>query len=123
MLECLDFSMKRQTNTIDATDKILGRLATEIVILLRGKHRPNFIPSKDVGDFVIVKNIKKVKFTGKKIAQKKYFHHTGYLGHLKEIPLKKLFEKKPAEVLRKAVWGMLPKNRLRKEMIKRLKIE
>lgn len=115
--------MERKTHTIDATNKILGRLATKIAILLRGKHKPDFLPFKDMGDFVIVKNIRKIKFTGKKFEKKKYYRHTGYLGGLKEIPLKRLFEKNPAEVLKKAVWGMLPKNKLRAKMIKRLKIE
>lgn len=115
--------MKRNTHTIDATDKALGRLATEIVVLLRGKHKPDFVPNKDAGDFVIVKNISKIKFTGRKLEQKKYFHHSGYLGGLKEISLKNFFEKNPAEVLKKAVLGMLPKNKLKAEMIKRLKTE
>jgi len=127
--------MERKTHTIDATDKVLGRLASEVVILLRGKHKPDFAPYKDIGDFVIVKNVGKLKVTGKKMEQKKYFHHTGYLGGVKFTPLKKLFQEKftphrakgsgtgPAEVLKKAVYGMLPKNKLRAKMIKRLKIK
>ena len=115
--------MKREIHTIDATGKVLGRLATEIAVLLRGKHKPDFVPYKDMGDFVVVKNVDKIKVTGKKIEKKKYYRHSGYLGGLKEIPLKKLFEKNPAEVLRKAVWGMLPNNKLRPEQIKRLKFE
>jgi len=113
--------MKRETHTIDATNKVLGRLASEITILLRGKNKPDFAPYKDIGDFVVVKNVEKLKFTGKKIDQKKYYRHSGYLGGLREIPLKKLLKERPAEVLRKAVWGMLPKNKLRAKMIKRLK--
>ncbi|KPJ56082.1 50S ribosomal protein L13 [Parcubacteria bacterium DG_74_2] len=115
--------MKRETHTINASGKVLGRLATEIAVLLRGKHKPEFVLYKDIGDFVIVKNVAQIKFTGKKMEQKIYFHHSGYLGGLKEAPLKKLFEKDPAEVLKKAVWGMLPKNKLRAEQIKRLKVE
>ena len=115
--------MKRDTHIIDATGKILGRLASEIVILLRGKHRPDFLPYKDMGDFVTVKNVGKIKVTGKKMEQKIYFRHSEYLGGLKEIPLKTLFKTNPAEVLKKAVFGMLPKNKLRARMIKRLKIE
>lgn len=115
--------MQRKTHTIDATGKVLGRLASEIVILLRGKHKPDFAPYKDAGDFVVVKNVKNLKFTGKKIEQKKYFRHSGHLGGEKFIPLKKLFKEKPAEVLKRAVYGMLPKNKLRARMIKRLKIE
>lgn len=116
--------MKRATHTIDATNKVLGRLASQIAILLRGKHKPDFRPNQDVGDFVIIKNVSKIRFTGKKMEKKKYYRHTaGYLGALKEIALKKIFEKDPAEVLRKAVYGMLPKNKLRAQQIKRLKIE
>ena len=115
--------MKRNTHTVDATAKILGRLATEIAVLLRGKHKPDFVPYKDMGDFVVVKNVDKIKFTGRKMEQKKYYRHSGYPGGLKEIPLKKIFDRSPSEVLKKAVWGMLPKNRLRKEQIKRLKYD
>ena len=115
--------MERKTHTIDASGKVLGRLATQIAVLLRGKHKPTFVPYKDEGDSVVVKNIKNLKFTGKKLEQKKYYRYSGYPGGLKETPLKKLFTEKPAEVLKKAVWGMLPRNKLRKEMIKRLKIE
>ena len=115
--------MERETHTIDATGKVLGRLASEIATLLRGKHKPNFLPYKNMGDFVIVRNVEKLKITGKKMEQKKYFTHSGYPGGWKEIPLKILLEKDPAKVLKKAVFGMLPKNRLREKMIKRLKIE
>lgn len=115
--------MENKTHTIDASGKALGRLATEIVTILRGKHKPDFVPYKDTGDFVLVKNIKNIKFTGEKLEQKKYYRHTGYLGGLKEIKLKELFEKNPAEVLKRAVFGMLPRNKLRRLMIKKLKIE
>lgn len=114
--------MERKTHTIDATDKVLGRLAAEIAVLLRGKQKPDFAPHKDIGDFVVVKNLDKLKFTGKKIEQKKYYRHSGYLGGLKSAPLKTLL-KNPADVLWEAVFGMLPKNRLRAKMIKRLKVE
>ena len=115
--------MERKTHTIDATDKVLGKLATEIAVLLRGKQRSDFRPNLDMGDFVVVKNVSKLKITGKKKEQKKYFRHSGYLGGQKEVPFKKIFKINPAEVLRKAVFGMLPKNKLRAEQIKRLKIE
>jgi large subunit ribosomal protein L13 len=115
--------MERKTHTIDATGKVLGRLASEIAILLRGKNKPDFVPYKDMGEFVVVRNIAKIRFTGKKMEQKKYYHHTAYLGGLKNISLKELFKKNPAQVLRKAVMGMLPKNKLRARIIKRLKIE
>lgn len=114
--------MERQTHTIDASGKALGRLATGIAVLLRGKHKPDFAPYKDIGDFVNVKNIAELKLTGKKLEKKVYYRHSGYPGGLKEIPLRKLFSKEPGEVLRKAVWGMLPKNKLRARQIKRLKI-
>ncbi len=115
--------IKRKTHTIDAKGKILGRLATEIAVLLRGKHKPNFVPYLDMGDAVTIKNVKEIKLTGKKTEQKKYYRHSGYPGGLKEIPFKKMFEKNPNLVLRKAVFGMLPKNKLRAKMIKHLKFE
>ncbi|MDD5144932.1 MAG: 50S ribosomal protein L13 [Candidatus Pacebacteria bacterium] len=115
--------MERQTHTIDASGRVLGRLAVEIAALLRGKSKSDFVSYKDMGDFVIVKNADKVKFTGKKIEQKKYYHYSGYLGGLKEVPLKRLFAARPTEVLKKAVYGMLPKNTLRVQQIKRLKFE
>lgn len=115
--------IKRKTYTIDAANQVLGRLAVKIAILLRGKNKPDFLPNKDVGDFVVVKNVDKIRITGKKSENKIYYHHSGYPGGLKKVPFKKLFEKNPGEVLRKAVFGMLPKNRLRARQIKRLKIK
>lgn len=115
--------MQRNTYTIDATNRILGRLAVQVSGLLRGKGKADFVPYKDMGDVVIIKNARNIKVSGKKADQKKYYHHSLYLGGLKEIPFKKLFEKDPAKVLRKAVWGMMPKNTLRDEQIKRLRIE
>lgn len=114
--------MERKTHTIDAANRVLGRLATEIAMLLRGKSKLDFAPYKDIGDFVVVKNVNKIRLTGKKSEQKIYYHHTGYLGGLKEIPLRKIFETSPGEILKKAVFGMLPKNKLRVKQIKRLKI-
>jgi len=115
--------MERETHTIDAGGKSLGRLASEISLLLRGKHKPDFAPYKDIGDFVVVENIKNIKFTGRKLEQKRYYRHTGYLGGLKEIVLGKLFLQNPAKVLEKAVFGMLPGNKLRAVMMKRLKVK
>jgi len=115
--------MKRQTLTIDATDQSVGRIAVKIALALRGKHRANFQPNQDAGDFVVVKNITKVKFTGKKLEQKKYYHHTSYPGGLRAVPMKKIFAENPGEVLKKAVWGMLPTNKLRSRQIKRLKCQ
>jgi len=113
--------MQRETHTIDATGKSLGRLAVEVAILLRGKQKPDFVLYKDMGDFVRVKNMEKVRITGKKLEQKIYRHHTGYPGSLKKTPMKVIFAKNPGEVLRRAVLGMLPKNKLRAKQIKRLK--
>ena len=115
--------MERKIHIIDAKGKVLGRLASQIAILLRGKHKRDFDPSKDMGDVVIVKNVDKMKFTGKKLKKKKYYWHSGYPGGLKERTLEEMFKKDPKWVLREAVLGMLPKNRLRKKMIKRLKFE
>lgn len=115
--------MERKTHTIDATGKVLGRLAVQIALLLRGKEKPTFLPYKDEGDFIIVKNMKNIKVTGKKLEQKKYYRHSGYPGGFKEISMRELLNKNPAEVLKKAVFGMLPKNKTREVIIKRLKIE
>lgn len=115
--------MKRETHTVDASGQVLGRLATQIVVLLRGKQKPDFAPYKDIGDFVVVKNVEKIKLTGRKKEQKKYYHHTGFLGGLKEVSLEKIFKRDPGEILKRAVYGMLPKNKLRAKQIKRLKID
>lgn len=115
--------MERKTHTIDATGKVLGRLAAEISVLLRGKNKADFAPYKDMGDIIVIKNADKLKITGKKIEKKIYYHHTGYLGGLKKTPLKSIFKKEPGEVLKMAVFGMLPKNKLRAKQIKRLKFE
>lgn len=115
--------MERETHIIDAKNRPLGRLAVEIAVILRGKHKESFAPHKDTGDFVVVKNIEDISFTGKKRNEKIYYRHTGYLGGLKEKPLKKLFKESPEEVLKKAVFGMVPKNKLRQKQMKRLKIE
>lgn len=114
----------RKTHIVDADGKALGRLAVEVAVLLRGKNKATFVPYKDVGDIVVVKNIDKMKFTGNKLENKNYFHFTGYLGNLKKATLKEfLIKKGPKEVLRKAVMGMLTKNTLRDRQIKRLKFE
>ena len=112
----------RKTHLIDATDRVLGRLASEVAALLHGKNKPDFSPYKDIGDFVIIKNVKNLKITGRKMKQKEYFRHSGFLGGVRLTPFKKLFKENPAEVFKKAVYGMLPKNKLRTKMIKRLKI-
>lgn len=111
-----------QTFRIDATDKVLGRLASEVAVLLRGKNKATFQPHLDSGNEVIISNAAKIKITGRKLGQKKYYHYSGYPGGLKERKLADLFKKNPAMVLKKAIWNMLPKNKLRAKMIKRLKI-
>ena len=115
-------TVTRKKVVIDADNKSLGRLAVEVAVILRGKHRPDFVPYKDMGDTVVVKNVDKMKFTGDKLEQKNYFRFTGYLGNLKKQTLKEFLAKKgPKEVLRTAVMGMLAKNKLRAKQIKRLK--
>ena len=123
MLECLNVQMKRSTYTIDAAGKVLGRLASQIAILLRGKHKKNFQSNIDMGDFVIVKNVDMIRVTGKKMEKKKYYRHSEYMGGLKEISLKELFAKNPAQVLKMAVQRMMPRNKLARQQIKRLKFE
>lgn len=101
----------------------MGRLATKVASLLRGKNKPDFRPDVDVGDFVIVSNVAELKFSGNKESNKIYYRHSGYLGHLKKEPLGKMFKRNPEEVFKKAVYGMLPKNKLRDAQIKRLKFQ
>ena len=116
--------IQRKIISVDADNKSLGRLAVEVAVLLRGKNKPSFVPYKDMGDIVLVKNIDKMKFTGNKLENKNYFHYTGYLGNLKKKTLKEfLIKSGPKEVLRNAVMGMLCKNKLRAKQIKRLRFE
>lgn len=114
--------IKRVWYLVDAKDRTLGRLASQVAQILRGKHKPTYTPNMDTGDFVIVINAAKVKLTGDKLEKKKYYHHSGYPGGLKERSYKVLMEEKPAFVMKKAVWGMLPHNRLGRTMIKKLKV-
>ncbi|KZT06473.1 60S ribosomal protein L23 [Laetiporus sulphureus 93-53] len=107
---------------VDASDRILGKLAERIAIVLMGKHKPVFDPSLDCGDYVVVTNARKVKVTGKKADQIIYRHHTMYPGNLKEIKYKDMMKRKPDEIIRKAVSGMLPKNKLRDRRLERLRI-
>lgn len=116
-------ALKRGHHEIDATGQAIGRIATQVAMFLRGKNKPSFTPHIDAGSHVTVVNVSKVKFTGNKLVQKDYYHHTMYPGGLRRTPMKKIFEKDPGEVLRRAVYGMLPKNRQRDEMMKRLKIK
>ena len=107
---------------VDAADKTLGRLATEIALRLRGKHKPEYTPHVDTGDFIVVVNADKVRVTGRKSEDKIYHHHTGYVGNLKSISFEKLQAKAPGRVVELAVKGMLPKNSLGRAMFKKLKV-
>lgn len=107
---------------VDARDMVLGRLASQVAARLRGKHNPLYTPHVDCGDFVIVLNADKVKLTGRKADQKMYYHHSGYIGGLKSINAEKLLEKRPEDLIRFAVKGMLPKNRLGRKLFKKLKV-
>jgi large subunit ribosomal protein L13 len=114
--------IKRQWHVIDASDKILGKVATQAASLLMGKHKPIFSRHLDTGDFVVITNAEKVQVTGNKTKQKLYYRHSGYPGGLKSISLEKLLQTDPARVIEYAVKGMLPKNRLRAGMMKRLRV-
>jgi len=107
---------------IDATDVVLGRLASKVAHMLKGKHKPQYQPHTDEGDYIIVINAKKIRVTGNKLSDKMYYKHTGYIGNMKETPLGKMLDKKPDFVIKNAVKGMLPKNTLGRTMIKKLKI-
>ena len=120
-------SAKKETVTrswyvVDATDKTLGRLSTEIANRLRGKHKPEFTPHVDTGDYIVVVNAEKVKVTGNKTTDKVYHHHTGYPGGIKSITFDKMIDKAPERIIEKAVKGMMPKNRLSRSMMTKLKI-
>jgi len=119
------YSAKRSDNkenwcVIDAKDKILGRLASRVAYRIRGKHSPLYTPHVDTGDWVIIINADKVRLTGNKMDQKIYYRHSGYIGGIKSETAKELFEKKPNEVLKKAIKGMLPKNRLGRKLCRKL---
>lgn len=114
--------IKSKWYIIDASQKSLGRIATEAARLLRGKHRPTFTPNQDTGDYVIILNCKNIVLTGKKIDQKIYRHHSGYIGGMKEVTARDMLEKDPGKVMMMAVKGMLPHNRLGRKMIKKLRV-
>jgi len=113
---------ERKWFVADASDKVLGRLATHVASILRGKHKPQFAPNIDVGDHVIVVNAAGVKLTGKKIQEKELKHFSGYAGGLRRIPYEKLMRERPELVVEKAIKGMLPHNRLGRKMAKKLKV-
>ncbi|MCU7934606.1 MAG: 50S ribosomal protein L13 [Candidatus Thiodiazotropha sp. (ex Dulcina madagascariensis)] len=114
--------VRRNWYLVDATDKTLGRLSTEIARRLRGKHKPEYTPHVDTGDYIVVVNAEKIRVTGNKLADKMYHHHTGYIGNMKSINLDKLLKKAPERVIQHAVKGMMPKNPLGRAMFKKLRI-
>lgn len=114
--------VKRDWYLVDATDKTLGRLSSEIARRLRGKHKPEYTPHVDTGDYIVVINAEKLRVTGNKAKGKLYQHHTGYIGNLKTITFEKLQQKAPGRVLEKAVKGMLPRNPLGRAMYRKLKV-
>ena len=127
MNSCKTYSLRKEDTVrnwyvVDAKDQILGRLSTEIATRLRGKNKPDYTPHIDNGDFIVVINAEQIKTTGNKPADKKYYRHSGYPGGIKETSLQELLAKKPREVLYKSVRGMLPKNRLGRAQLKKLKI-
>ncbi len=114
--------LDRKWYLVNADGKVLGRLSTELVKILKGKNKPTYTPHMDTGDFVVVVNAGKVTLTGKKMKDKVYYHHTGFPGGIKEMNAEKLLAKKPTEMIRMAVKGMLPKNSLGRQMLRKLKI-
>ncbi len=114
--------VKRDWYVVDATDKVLGRLSSEIARRLRGKHKPEYTPHVDTGDYIIVVNAAKIRVTGNKKPDKFYYRHTGHIGGIKSISLEKLLQKAPEQVIEKAVKGMLPKNPLGRAMFSKLKV-
>jgi large subunit ribosomal protein L13 len=121
------YSAKRTDNqekwfVVNAQDAVLGRLATSVAARLRGKHNPLFTPHVDTGDWIVVINADKIRLTGRKWDQKNYYRHSGYMGGLKTITARKLMEKRPEDLIRFAVKGMLPKNRLGRQIFKKLKV-
>ena len=115
-------TIKREWFVIDASDKVLGRLATTVADRLRGKHKPEYTPNIDTGDYIVIINAEKVRVTGRKFTDKKYYRHTGYPGGLKETTFDKMQDKAPEEIIKKAVKGMMPKGPLGREMFRKLKI-
>ncbi len=115
-------SVKRQWYVVDANGKTLGRLASEIARRLRGKHKTEYTPHVDTGDYIVVVNAEKVRVTGAKLKDKVYYHHTGFIGHMKAITLEKLLAKAPERVIEHAVKGMMPKNPLGRAMFRKLRV-
>ena len=114
--------VRRDWYVVDATNKTLGRLSTEIASRLRGKHKPEYTPHVDTGDYIVVVNAEKIRVTGNKLKDKMYHHHTGYIGNLKTVPLDKLLETHPERAVEHAVKGMLPKGPLGRQMLSKLRV-
>lgn len=115
-------TVRRDWYVVDADGKTLGRLASEIAHRLRGKHKPVYTPHVDTGDYIVVVNAEKIRVTGRKLKDKVYHHHTGYVGHLKSETLEKLLERAPEQAIERAVKGMLPRNALGRRMLRKLKV-
>ncbi len=115
-------SVEREWYVVDAAGKTLGRLASHVAVILRGKHKPQFSPAVDAGDYIIIINAEKIRVTGRKLEQKKYYRHSGYPGGLTEITLADQLERHPTRVIKSAVRGMLPRNRLGRKQLKNLKV-
>src|SRR3972149_4815175 len=113
--------LKKDWYVVDADGKVLGRLASQVAAVLRGKHKPIYTPHVDTGDFVVVVNAGKIRITGTKVDDKEFYHHSGYPDGLKKESLRQYVEEKPDELIKRTVWGMLPKNKLGKAMLKKLK--
>ena len=114
--------VRRDWYVVDATNKTLGRLSTEIASRLRGKHKPEYTPHVDTGDYIVVVNAEKIRVTGNKLKDKMYHHHTGYIGNLKSVPLDKLLETHPERAIEHAVKGMLPRGPLGRKMLGKLRV-
>jgi len=114
--------VERKWYLVDAQDKVLGKLATKVATYLRGKNKPVFTPNVDTGDFIVVINAEKIRLTGKKLDDKIYYHHTGFIGGIKAATARERLSAHPEEVIKDAIWGMLPKNRLGRAMLKKLKV-
>lgn len=112
----------KRWHVVDAEGQTLGRLATQVAVLLRGKHKPDYSPHLDMGDFVVVVNAEKVRVTGNKLEDKQYYRHTGYMGGIKSVPLSRMMERHPGRVIEMAVRGMLPRNRLGRQVLRHLKV-
>ncbi len=112
----------REWVLVDANDQTLGRLATRVAAILLGKNKPNYTPGVDNGDYVVVVNAERVRVTGRKLDQKKYYRHSGYPGGLREVSLREQLKRHPERVIRSAVWGMLPKNAYGRKLLKKLKV-